>query len=56
MVQNKYNISLVEILLQCMSKPDPMLSMLEWMCEQLMETEVSEKLGANKNEQKKKKD
>jgi len=33
-----------------MGEADPMLSMLEWLCAQLMETEVSNKLGAEKNE------
>jgi hypothetical protein len=33
-----------------MAEPDPMLSMLEWLCAQLMETEVSSLVGAEKNE------
>jgi putative transposase len=33
-----------------MGEADPMLSMLEWLCAQLMEAEVSSKLGAEKNE------
>jgi len=33
-----------------MGEADPMLSMLEWLCAQLMEAEVSNKLGAEKNE------
>jgi transposase-like protein len=33
-----------------MSEPDPMLSMLEWLCEQLMEAEISAKVGAGKSE------
>jgi len=32
-----------------MSEPDPMLSMLEWLCAQLMEAEVSGIVGAEKN-------
>ena len=30
---------------------DPMLNMLEWLCEQMMESEVSNKTGADKHEQ-----
>lgn len=33
-----------------MNRPDPMLSMLEWLCEQMMEAEVSMKLSADKSE------
>ena len=33
-----------------MAQPDPMLSMLEWLCKQLMEAEVTEAIGAEKNE------
>lgn len=33
-----------------MNQPDPMLSMLEWLCEQMMEAEVSMKLSADKSE------
>ena len=29
---------------------DPMLTMLKWMTEKLMETEATNKVGANKNE------
>ena len=32
-----------------MSEPDPMLSMLEWLCAQLMESEVTGIVGAEKN-------
>lgn len=32
------------------AQPDPMLSMLEWLCAQLMEAEVSQQLGAEKSE------
>jgi transposase-like protein len=32
-----------------MAEPDPMLSMLEWLCAQLMEAEVSGIVGAEKN-------
>lgn len=33
-----------------MAQPDPMLSMLEWLCKQLMEAEVTETISAEKNE------
>jgi len=42
--------NLTELLLRCMGQPDPMLSMLEWLCAQLMEAEVSSKLGAEKKD------
>ena len=49
MAYQKNNTGLTELLLQCMSAPDPMLSMLEWLCAQLMEAEVTSLTGANKN-------
>ena len=33
-----------------MTQPDPMLSMLEWLCTRLMETEVDQQLGAEKSQ------
>lgn len=33
-----------------MVSPDPMLSMLEWLCSELMEVEVSQQLGAETGE------
>ncbi len=36
---------------QFMGTQDPMLSMLEWLCSQMMEAEVSSKLGAEKHVQ-----
>ena len=50
MAQNKNNINLTEILLQCMGKADPMLEMLKWLCDQLMEAELSDRIGADKHE------
>lgn len=50
MARKNHTINLTELLLQCMSQPDPMLSMLEWLCSQLMEAEVSQQLGAEKSE------
>ena len=39
-----------KMLLNFISNDDPMLSMLKWLCEKLMETEVQTKLGAEKSE------
>ena len=50
MAQKNDTTNLTELLLQCMAQPDPMLSMLEWLCSQLMEAEVSQQLGAEKSE------
>jgi len=50
MAQGKRTINLTELLLECIGKPDPMLNMLEWLCDQLMEAEISQRLGAAKNE------
>jgi hypothetical protein len=33
-----------------MTEEDPMLSMLKWLCEQLMEAEVAAKINASKSE------
>ena len=40
MVQKENNINLTELLLRCMSEPDPLLSMLEWLCAKLMEAQT----------------
>lgn len=50
MAHKKNNTDLTELLLQCVTQPDPMLSMLEWLCTQLMEAEVNQQLGAENNE------
>ena len=50
MAQKNGNTNLTGLLLECMAQPDPMLSMLEWLCKQLMEAEVTETIGAEKNE------
>ena len=47
--QNNTNLS--SLLFSFMNQPDPMLSMLEWLCEQMMEAEVSAQLNADKSEQ-----
>lgn len=49
MAQGKNTTGLTDLLLKCMAEPDPMLSMLEWLCAQLMEAEVSGIVGAEKN-------
>ena len=50
MARKNHTTNLTKLLLQCMAQPDPMLSMLEWLCSQLMEAEVSQQLGAEKSE------
>ena len=50
MAQEKNTTGLEELLLQCLNQPDPMHSMLEWLCRQLMEAEVSGLVGAEKSE------
>lgn len=45
MAHKKNSTNLTELLLQCMTRPDPMLSMLEWLCTRLMEAEVDQQLG-----------
>ena len=39
-----------KMLMQFLTAPDPMLAMLEWLCDQLMEVEITTKLGAGKHE------
>ena len=48
MTQGKRAINLTELLLECMGKPDPMLNMLEWLCNQLMEPENITAVGHSK--------
>lgn len=50
MAQKQSNTNLSTLLFSFMNRSDPMLSMLEWLCEQMMEAEVSMKLSADKNE------
>ena len=49
MAHKKNNTNLTELLLQCMTQPDPMLSMLEWLCTRLMEAEVDQVGGREKS-------
>lgn len=50
MVYSNTNRNFEEMLLQFISEDDPMLSMLKWLCEQLMEAEVTSKINASKSE------
>ena len=50
MAYENNNLSLQEMLLSFMSDQDPMLSMLQWLCEQLMDVEVAAKINAHKSE------
>ena len=51
MAQGKDTTDLNGLLFQFMGTEDPMFSMLEWLCGQMMEVEVSNKIGADKHEQ-----
>ena len=42
MAHKKNTTNLTELLLQCVTQPDPMLSMLEWLYTELMEAEVDQ--------------
>jgi len=46
MAQEKYNTDFSKLMMQCMTAPDPMLAMMEWLCDQMMEAEVSNAVGA----------
>lgn len=50
MAHKQSNTNLSTLLFSFMNQPDPMLSMPEWLCEQMMEAEVSLKLNADKSE------
>lgn len=49
MAQKESTTELAELLLQCMAEPDPMLTMLEWLCEKLIEAKISTKIGEDKS-------
>lgn len=51
MAQKQDSTNFTSLLWQFMGMEDPMLAMLEWVCAQLMEAEVSAKIGAVKHEQ-----
>ena len=40
-----------KLLLQFITEPDPLLAMLQWLTEQLMQSEAEEKIGAAKGKQ-----
>jgi putative transposase len=44
------NVPFEKMLMKFVSDEDPMLAMLKWLCERLMEAEVETKLGAEKSE------
>jgi hypothetical protein len=50
MAYHKNTVSLEKMLLKFLGEADPMLSMLEWLYEEMMEVEVNNKLGAGKGE------
>ena len=47
MAYNKNTPGLEELLLQCLNQPDPLLSMLKWLCSRLMEAEVAGVVGVD---------
>ena len=51
MAQGKDTTNFSGLLFKFMATEDPMLSMLEWLCEQMMEAEVSYRIGADKHKQ-----
>lgn len=50
MAYQNSNVPFEKMLMKFVSDEDPMLSMLKWLCERLMEAEVETKLGAEKSE------
>ncbi|MBP2642329.1 MAG: transposase [Firmicutes bacterium] len=50
MVYPNSNVPSEKMLFQFMTEDDPMLAMLKWLCEKLMEVEVSAKINAAKSE------
>lgn len=50
MAYHKDTINLEKMLLKFIGEPDPMLSMLNWLCHKMMEVELETKLGAAKGE------
>ena len=50
MAYHKNTVDLEKMLLKFLGEPDPMLSMLEWLCHKMMEVEVENKLNAGKGE------
>jgi len=50
MAYQNSTLSLEQMLLKFMSEQDPILSMFQWLCEQMMEAEVTAKIQAQKSE------
>lgn len=50
MAQQKNTTDITALLWGCLNQEDPMLFLLNWLCEQLMEAEVATKLQAEKSE------
>ncbi|WP_196606695.1 IS256 family transposase [Pectinatus frisingensis] len=50
MAYSHSNVPLEKMLLQFMTEDDPLLAMLKWLCEKLMEAEVDAKINAVKSE------
>ena len=50
MAYENNTLSLEKMLLSFMAEQDPMQSMLQWLCEQLMDVEVAAKINAHKSE------
>lgn len=50
MAYHKNTSRLEKMLLKFLGEPDPMLAMLEWLCHELMEVEIENKLNASKGE------
>lgn len=48
--RNDYTVNFTQLLLNCLGQSDPMLSMLKWLCDQLMEAELSQHIKAEKSE------
>lgn len=45
MTRKDFTTMFNELLIECLSKPDPMLHLLEWLCSQLMEAEADKSSG-----------
>ena len=50
MAQKQSSTNLSTLLFSFLNQKDPMLSMLKWLCKQMMEADVSTKLNADKSE------
>ncbi len=50
MAYSNSNLTFEKMLLKFVTEEDPMLEMLKWLCDQLMEAEFSIKLGADKSD------